>query len=193
MWVTKLILYCNYYLIVDTFSNLYYLIKLFANKFAFCKHLKKDNNKFLLLNFFANSIILLVKKTILAKYKNSLQGNWKTKKSSYNKDDNDDNIAKSNDNTIERQKTIEKIMIILIISYNNFSSHTLIYKLVIVKIKIKKVTNKLFYFYYKIYNFLSIIIYITAFHKYIKVVLLNFGVFICFVAYFGNLFVLYSC
>lgn len=54
------------------------------------------------------------------------------------------------------------------ISRNNFSSYIFIYKLVFIKIKIKKVAIKPYHFYYNIYNFFYIIVYITILYKYIK-------------------------
>ena len=66
------------------------------------------------------------------------------------------------------------MMTILTISYDNFLSHTLIYKLVFVKIKIKKIVIKLFHYYFGILDlFFSIIVYVTTFHKYLKLALPN--------------------
>lgn len=68
-------LYDNCYLIVGSFLNVCYLIKLFANKLAFHEYLRKGNSKFLLLDFFANAIVLLAKKVALTKYISNLQSN----------------------------------------------------------------------------------------------------------------------
>lgn len=56
---------------VGSFSNICYLIKPLINKSAFYKQLRKDNNKSLLPDFFANGIILLVKRIILVNYMNN--------------------------------------------------------------------------------------------------------------------------
>lgn len=65
----------NYYLVIDSFLNICYFIKLFASKFAFYEQLEKGDGKSLLPDFFAKKTASLVKKIILANYISNLQDN----------------------------------------------------------------------------------------------------------------------
>lgn len=69
-----------------------------------CEYLKKSSSKSLLLNFVINSIILLTRRTTLADYKSNLQGNWKTKESSYNTSSKNDHLAENNNDMIKKQE-----------------------------------------------------------------------------------------
>lgn len=63
--IIELILYNNFYLIIGSYLDVYYLIKLFIKKYIFYKQIGKNNNKTNLLNLFTNDNILLVKKILL--------------------------------------------------------------------------------------------------------------------------------
>lgn len=102
--VTESILYSNHHSTVGNFSEVYYLIKLFANKFVFRKYLRKSNTKFLLLDFLTNGTALLARKVVLANYITSLQNNWGNTKSSYNKGNKNNHMVKDNNNTIKTPK-----------------------------------------------------------------------------------------
>lgn len=100
MQAIKSPLHGNHLSIISSFLNVFYFIKLLVNKSVFHKYLGKSNNKSLLLDLFANSTTLLIKKVALAEYINNLRNNWGTKKSSYNIDSKNDNMAQNKDNTI---------------------------------------------------------------------------------------------
>ncbi len=58
----------NHHLTIGSFPDVCYLIKLLANKSAFCEYLKRGNSKFLLPDLFANGTKLLAKRIALAEY-----------------------------------------------------------------------------------------------------------------------------
>ncbi len=98
------ILHSNHHSTIGNFPDIYYLIKLLANKSSFCEYLGRDSSKSPLPDLFVNNTALLVRRILLAEYISSLQGNWGTKESSYNTGGKDNNVAKSKNNTVSEQE-----------------------------------------------------------------------------------------
>lgn len=73
--IIRSILYNNHHLTISSFLNNCYIINLLITKSAFRKYLGKNNSKSLLLDFFENSYILLIRRITLAEYINNLQDN----------------------------------------------------------------------------------------------------------------------
>lgn len=110
LWVTRSKLYNNYYSIVGSFLDAYYLIKFFPNKSIFHEILRKGSSKSLLLELFANIIALLAKRIVLSDNISSSWGNWGTIKSSYSIGDNKENMVKKDNDMVEgREKDLENI------------------------------------------------------------------------------------
>lgn len=71
---TGSILYNNYYLIVGSHPDIYYLVKLLTKKSVFHKQLKRNLSKIELLNLFGNSSISLLREILHTDYINSFWG-----------------------------------------------------------------------------------------------------------------------